>query len=126
MRLFLWILLITFDIICLDLSAFATEAVTYDGHAKRDPFVPLVTDSSQQASGLLGVESIDEVVIEGVVYDPKKGSIVIVNGSVLREGEESGSVKVLQVKPDGALVSVNGAEAFKTMFQEAVANGRES
>ena len=89
----------------------------YDPHGKRDPFVPLVTLSSKVSSGLLGVESIDEITVEGIVYDPK-GSIVIVNGSVLKEGEEFGSVKVVAIRPNGAEFSINGAKVFKALYQD--------
>ena len=90
----------------------------YDAHSKRDPFVPLVTLSTKVSSGLLGVESIDEIVVEGVVYDANKGSIVIANGSVLKEGEEFGNVKVVAIKPNGAVFSINGAQDFKPLYQQ--------
>ena len=40
------------------------------------------------------------------------------NGTVLQEKEEVGNVKVVQIKPDGVLLSVGGVETFKTMYQE--------
>ena len=90
----------------------------YDPHGKRDPFMPLVTLATKVSSGLLGVENIDEIVVEGIVYDPKKGSIVIASGSVLKEGEEFGNVKVVSIKPNGAEFSINGVQAFKALYQE--------
>lgn len=96
----------------------AGERSLYDPHGKRDPFVPLVTLATKVSSSLLGVENIDEITVEGVVYDPKKGSVVIANGSVLKEGEEFGSVKVVSIKPNGAVFSINGVKDFKAMYQE--------
>lgn len=117
--LFLWILLLSFGMIC-SVEAEPPDAETlYNSHGKRDPFLPLVTLTTKESSGLLGVESIDEIVVEGIVYDPKNGSIVIVNGSVLKEGEDIGNVKVLEIKPNGATFSVNGMEGFKAMYEEA-------
>ena len=99
-------------------AGWADEAGRYDAHNKRDPFAPLVTLTMKEAAGLLAVESIDDISIEGVVYDPKNGSIVIVNGSVLKEGEESGQVKVVKIKPNGVVFSVNGFEGFKPTYQD--------
>ncbi len=107
--------------IFFNVSAQAAEAAPadelYSARGRRDPFVPLVTQSTRQvASGLLGVQSIDEISIQGVIYDPKNGSMVIVNDSLLKEGDEEGTVKVLRIDTDGALFSINGIEGYKTQY----------
>ncbi|OIO37941.1 MAG: hypothetical protein AUJ72_03490 [Candidatus Omnitrophica bacterium CG1_02_46_14] len=121
---FLWNLLICFGMILSSLSFVnAAEQEMHNAHGKRDPFVPLVTTTMKSSSsGLLGIENIDELSIEGVVYDPGHGSVVIVNGAILKEGEELGSVKVLKISPEGARFLVNGAEGFKPIYQEESAN----
>src|SRR3989338_8509772 len=115
--LFLWILAAGFGIILGMPEVGLAEGGVYNSHGRRDPFMQLVTKSSRQASGLLAVETPNDLVVEGIAYDQKKGSVVIVNGSVMREGEEVGAVKVIQIRPDGAVFSVNGMEEFKTMYQ---------
>jgi hypothetical protein len=116
--LFLWIFVQVFGIIVLPQKAGAETESLYTSRGKRDPFLQLVTSSSRQATGLLGVESAEEISVEGVAYDEKKGSVVVANGNVLREGEEIGNVKVGKITPDGAFFMVNGAETFKPMYQE--------
>lgn len=115
-RFFLWIVWLAFGIISNDREVRAEAA--YDPHGKRDPFTPLVTMTSKESSGLLGAESPDELTIEGIVYDPKKGSVIVVNGSVLKEGEEVGKMKVVKIRPDGALILFNGSEVYKSMYEE--------
>ena len=128
-RLFLWHLSTAFGIIFAVTHAAAAQDVPaaqtarsaaeelYDARGRRDPFVPLVTLATRQvASGLMGVQSIDEISIQGVIYDPKNGSMVIVNDSLLKEGQEEGPVKVLKIDKDGALFSVNGIEGYKTQY----------
>ena len=115
---FLWILSLSFGMICDVEAATSGDETLYNAHGKRDPFVPLITLTTREAAGLLGVENIDEVVIEGIVYDPKHGSVVIVNGSVLKEGEDLGNVKVIRIKPEGVALSVNGVEGFKLLYQK--------
>ncbi len=127
-QLFLWNLLFCFGMILLSSCfVFAAEQEIYDAHGKRDPFVPLVTTSMKSSSsGLLGVENIDELSIEGVVYDPGHGSIVVVNGAILKEGEELGNVKVLKINPEGAKFLVNGTEGCKPIYQEESANKKNA
>lgn len=129
-RFFLWHLLTAFGMIFLVMEASAapdevqgvgsapsSPEELYNAGGRRDPFVPLVSQTTRQtASGLVGVQSIDEISIQGIIYDPKKGSMVIVNGSLLKEGEEEGAVKVLKIQTDGALFSVNGIEGFKAQY----------
>lgn len=116
-KFFLWTLLFAFGIIVCENGATAGEEVSYSARGRRDPFTPLVTQAVRAASGLSGIESIEEVTIEGIVYDPKNGSVVVLNGSVLKEGEEAGNFKVLQIKPDGAWFLINGTKVFKPMYQ---------
>ena len=125
---FLWHLLFCFGIIsAVGFIASAADQKIYEAHGKRDPFVPLVTTTMKSlSSGLLSVESFDDLSIEGVVYDPAHGSIVIVNGAILKEGEELGSVKVLAVKPEGAKFLVNGMEGFKPIYQEDSADKKNT
>ena len=97
------------------------EESLYTAKGKRDPFVQLVTTGAHpSAGGLLSVESIEEITVEGIVYAGHKDSIVVANGSVMKEGDEVGNVKVLEIKPEGALLSVNGVEAFRTLYQEEI------
>lgn len=90
----------------------------YDPHGKRDPFTPLVTMTSKESSGLLGAETVEELTIEGIVHDPGKGSVVIVSGSVLKEGEEIGKMKILEIRRDGVVISMNGSKVFKPMYKD--------
>src|SRR3989338_5005104 len=101
-RFFLWNLLLAFGMICVAGTLFADEKTSYNARGRRDPFIPLVTlTMKSSSSNLLGIDNIEDLTVEGVVYDPKQGSVVIVNGAVLREGEELGGVKVLKVESKG-------------------------
>ena len=114
MPFFLWYLGPAFGMILTVISANAAPEDFYNARGKRDPFVPLVTQTSRPvAPGLIGVESIEDISIEGIVYDPKGGSMVIVNHFLLKEGDEQEAVKILKVRPEGVLLSVNGVEGFK-------------
>lgn len=118
-RFFLWNFLLTFGMICLAGPLFADEKSTYNARGKRDPFIPLVTlTMKSSSSNLLGIDNIEDLTVEGVVYDPQHGSVVIVNGAVLKEGEELGGVKILKVESKGVRFSINGVEGFREIYQE--------
>lgn len=124
---FLWIFLFGFVIIFPVAESSAAEKF-YTARGKRDPFVPLVSAGSKPSvtGGLIGVESLEEIVVEGVVYDKNPAnSIVVLNGSVMTSGEEISSVKVLKIDPSGALISVNGIEGYKSLYQEEEAKKAE-
>lgn len=114
----LWILCLTFGTLFSSSPLGAEEQILYDTQGKRDPFMPLVSETSRDASGLVGIENADDVHIEGIVYDPQQASMVIVNGSLMKEGEESGNFKVISIKPTGVLLSINGEEQFRPLYPD--------
>lgn len=122
-----WILFAAFGMI-FPLSAWSenlspsqtgtSEKDLYNAHGRRDPFIPLISMTSRESSGLVGIESLDEIIVEGIVYDAKGGSIVILNGDILKEGEERGALKVIEIRSNGVVLSVNGMEGFKPLYKE--------
>ena len=85
----------------------------YDAKKKRDPFAPLISGSRVEVSGLFGVESIADIRLEGLVFDPITGSIVVANGVVLGEGETRDGVKVVEIKKDGVFFLIKEQVEFK-------------
>ena len=118
-RSFLWIPFFS-SVMIVACTAHAGEKELYTAKGQRDPFVQLLTSGTRVAvSGLAGVEVLEDIRVEGIVADANPAlSIVIVNGTVLKSGEESGAVKVLGISADGATFSVNGVEGFEPLYQE--------
>jgi len=112
---FLWIFFISLVMIMPSYGQDQTANELYDPRGVRNPFIPLLTSSGHGVSGLLAVESIEDIVIEGIVYDPPNGSIIVVNGTVMSSGKTVGKVKVLEIEPKGALFSISDVEGFKAM-----------
>lgn len=91
----------------------ATKEVQYDPKGRRDPFVPLIGVKPGLISGLFGVESVDDIRLEGLVFDPVSGSVAIANGVVLREKEIQDQVEVVQIREDGVMFRIKGELGFK-------------
>lgn len=99
----------------MNLSIFSIVAwsETYTNSGKRDPFVPLVTGEKTAVRGLYGVESAEDLTIEGIVIDPVKGSVAVVNGEIVQEKEVRDNLKVLKIQSDGVLFEINEIQEFK-------------
>lgn len=118
-RSFLWIPIFS-SVMIVACPLHAVEKELYTAKGQRDPFVQLLSAGSRQAvSGLVGVDSLEDIRVEGIVADADPNlSIAIVNGTVMKSGEEIGVVKLVNIGTDGATLSVNGVEGFKPLYQE--------
>lgn len=102
---FLWMNLTIFSIV--------SPSEAYESAGRRDPFVPLVTGEKEAVRGLYGVETADDLTVEGIVFDSANGSVAIVNGEIVREGEVHDNLKILRIQPNGVLFEINEIEQFK-------------
>lgn len=89
---------------------FAEEAYEYEAQSRRDPFVPLVSEKGLYASDAYGISGIGDIRLEGIVWDDVEISIAIVNGEIVREGQEIGSVKVLKIEKDAVVFEIEREE----------------
>ena len=89
--------------------AFAEEALfKYNAKGKRDPFVPLISESGGYASDAYEASAVEDIRLEGIVWDDVRGSIAIINGEIVKEGEVIGSIKVLKINKDSVIFDVGG------------------
>jgi hypothetical protein len=108
-------LLSLFVFIWMNLSIFSIVSAgeVYSGQGKRDPFVPLVTGDRAVTRGMYGVETLDDLVLEGVVIDAAHGSVAIVNGEIVHEGDVRDNIKVVKIQSNGVLFEINELQQFK-------------
>ncbi len=89
--------------------AFAEEALfKYNAKGKRDPFVPLISESGGYASDAYEASAAEDIRLEGIVWDDVKGSIAIINGEIAKEGDVMGSIKILKINQDSVIFDVGG------------------
>ena len=88
--------------------ASAEEAFKYNAKGKRDPFVPLIAESGGYASDAYEASAVEDIRLEGIVWDDVKGSIAIINGEIVKEGDAMGSIKVLKINKDSVVFDVGG------------------
>ena len=76
-------------------SAFADQII-YESGGRRDPFGPLVGPN-----GILNRQSQNSNLhVEGIIFDPAKGSLVLVNGEFYKEGDAIGAASVVSISKD--------------------------
>ncbi|MFH0839361.1 MAG: hypothetical protein V1893_04155 [Candidatus Omnitrophota bacterium] len=94
----------------------------YNSSDKRDPFVPYITKDGKMFSvpGVLG-----EVKLEGIVHDAQGGSTCIINGTVLKEGEQYEDFKVIKINTDSVILLCHNKE-FNVEFREVKDNGKKN
>lgn len=108
---FLWINLTIFSIVAWSGIA--------EGNAKRDPFVPLISEEKVVVKGLVGIETLEDLNVEGIVPDAA-GSMAIVNGEIVRSGEVYDNLKVLKIQSNGILFEINEIEQFKPFGNDEI------
>ena len=89
-------------------SAMAEEDFIYNAKGKRDPFVPLVSKDGAYASDAYGISGIQDIRLEGIVWDEAQGSIAIINGEIVKEGQKIGAIEVLRVERDAVVFNIDG------------------
>ncbi|MFC1704605.1 hypothetical protein ACFL1E_07500 [Candidatus Omnitrophota bacterium] len=100
-KLIILLVLFTFTFTCLGV---ADEIFIYDSKNNRDPFVPLVT-SEGYSINFEPLHQAGNIKLEGITYDAKAASFAIINGQVMKVGDEIGTFEILEIDADGITVS---------------------
>jgi len=98
--------------ICLIFSmVFAQEGAsfTYEENG-RDPFVPLVSKDGKLMVTYGAINSINDVILEGILFDSEGESVVIMNDLVLKTSDQVGNIKIKEIKKNEVTISFKGKD----------------
>ena len=112
-----WTVIMSSFIFCLAQA----EEIRYDTGGRRDPFQPLIGPNGLRAARVSGKEALQ---IQGVVYDPYKGSYAVIGGTIIREGETTEGAKLVKVLPDRVVMLQESKEVVIWLREEIVEAGR--
>ncbi len=92
-------------------SSVMAQEIRYDSGGRRDPFIPLVT-----LEGIVDQKKFDskDIKIEGIVFDPSGGSMVLINGEFYKEGDHVNGANVITIFRDRVILSQSDEE--KTLW----------
>ena len=87
------------------------ESSFYRSNGKRDPFVPLITPEGQRIYPPGTDEGgVANLMLQGIVFEPQGESYAVINGRIVREGEEVDGVKVLKIAPSAVVIQSEGQQ----------------
>jgi hypothetical protein len=86
------------------------KAFKYGDMGMRDPFVPLVDKDGKLTVIHGSIDTINDIAVEGILYDSEGESVVILNGLVLNEGDQVGNIKVERIFEHRVILSAKGKE----------------
>ncbi len=106
-----WVLgVLALVLVVMTLSgSLGAEEIIYDSGKRRDPFVPLSGEDNASVSG-----NSSGIKLEGIIYDPGKQSMAILNGKTYHAGEAVADATVVKILKDRVVISVEGEE--KTLW----------
>ena len=98
-------------------SSVLAEEIRYDSGGRRDPFIPLVTPE-----GVVDAKkfSAKDLRIEGIIYDPNGGSMVLINGEFYKQGENVNGANVITIFRDRVVLSQSDEEKTLWIREEIV------
>jgi len=105
---FIIVFIAVFETAILDASS--EEIFVYKSSGKRNPFIPLVAKKEKAMLGLEDVHTIDDIALEGIVWEARGDSIAILNGVIMKENQRSGNVAVKKIEEKSVRLSINNLE----------------
>jgi len=88
---------------------------TYESNKRPDPFTPPrteeVTVAKKKGSGIADAEVVEDLQLQGIVWDPNAESFIFLNGQVLKKGQTVGPVTVVTIGRDRVDIDFRGERA---------------
>lgn len=70
------------------------QPFVYDPKGKRDPFLPW----GEREGGNKKTFDTQDFKVEGIIFDSAQGSLAVINGVVLKEGDSVGTYKISKIE----------------------------
>ena len=90
----------------------------YDSRGRRDPFVPLITSGIRPSLGLMSVEGIEDVKLEGIIFDPFGKSIAVLNGEIVKEGDRTYNVEIVKISDNTITLKIHDIPYTISLVEE--------
>ena len=101
------ILLALLGLLVLSYTYAEEETFIYQ-RSGRDPFWPWVTKDGKFIQGGGGSGSLEEVVLEGIIWDPRGDSLAMMNGKILRRGGRIGRFVIVAIGKEEVTLEAEG------------------
>lgn len=109
-------------ILCFALfsSSVIAETIRYDRGERRDPFLPLVGPE-----GIVNTKKFDptDINIEGIIYDPRGESMVLINGEFYKQGDNVKNANIISIFEDRIILGQSDEQKTIWIREEIVSPG---
>ena len=95
--------------------------IRYDRGNRRDPFQPLIGPNAFRG----GYTGKDAFPVEGIIFDPKKGSYAVVKGEIYREGDTVNGAQIIKILPDRIILNQQSEEVTIWLREEILKKGQK-
>lgn len=103
-------------------SVAEAKEIRYHKGDRRDPFLTLVGPHAFRGEGGRGK---DDLPVEGIVFDPEKGSYAIIGGEIYREGETVNGAQLIKIFPDRVILNQQSEEVVIWLREEILRKGKK-
>ena len=99
----------------------AETSFQYDDKSRRDPFIPLIGEGIEFLTSQ-EVKSIKGMNLEGVIFDPPTGSLAIINGEIIKEGEIISGFTLSKINRSFVILTRNEEDYTVNLIMEEIDN----
>lgn len=114
-------LCLSMGIVCclypLKITSVFAEEIRYDSKGRRDPFAPLVGPDGKIIRNNLDMADFK---IEGVIFDPQGGSMVLIDGEFYKEGDNLNGLNIISIMKDRVILAQSKQEKTIWLRDEVV------
>ena len=103
-------------------SVAEAKEIRYHRGDRRDPFLPLTGPHAVRGDSGVGK---DDLPVEGIVFDAKKGSYAVIAGEIYREGENVNGAQLIKVLPDRVILNQQSEEVVVWLREEVLPKDKE-
>ena len=100
----------------------ATPLVKYESGERRDPFTPLIGPGGM----VLQEFNPNDLKVEGIIYDPLKGSLALINGEFYKKGDVLKEITITKILKDRVVVTKDNEEKVLWIRDESEQQGELS
>ncbi len=98
----------------------AADPIVYEDGGRRDPFVPLLGPGGLKAQKMSG-----DIQMEGIIYDPPAGSMVLINGDFYKQGQSVLGATVISILKDRVVLLQDDEEKILWIREEILPKGEQ-
>lgn len=99
-----------------EVSSVYADEITYNSGGRRDPFVALVGPNGIIMKKMHAAD----VTIEGIIYDPSKGSMALINGELYKKGDTVKGSTIKEIFKDKVILIQDDEEKTILLREELV------